>query len=671
MKKNLYLFAAKAAFVVAAMCMATNVLKAQNTFPSSGSAGIGVTDFSNTIPGFQRMLGLARGSAGVYGITFSDPGNGWTISLATEGSERLSVKDNGNVGIGTTSPYTKLDVTGNIYTALHRNTNLHDVTERGTYYIGSKSGNSDDGFAGMKTTVEAGAGGCGNGARISFQTWGCSISASRDVMTIDQRGNVGIGTTSPATKLEINNGSTNGAIKIVDGTQGQGKVLTSDANGVGTWVTPTPSAQVNMENSYIGIDAQANPRLALLKKSGCGPTIATDGSNDIIFAKLNTTITQANVSTGALFELIRIKNNGNVGIGTNSPSAKLDIYGNIKIMDGTQGAGKVLTSNADGVATWQTLASTLFPYNAQSTTYTLYPPATAPQNRGSDLMILAGPAAFSGSIAQWGGDLRLTGGDGYSYGYDRGGVVYIYGGHTHGPSGRITNNTMANVILAHDGTNSSGKVGIGTNSPNSMLDIGSDNATSTQNLLDVHGSAHFNNDLATTDATMTHVTINTDTVVNGCALTVAGPTYIGDWRDIETGKIKPDNLGAYYLWVKGGVVSEDYVVAPQADWRDYVFAPEYKLPALSEVESFIKTNRHLEGVPSESDVKQSGYNVASLSKVFLEKIEHLYLYSIAQEKKVNSLQEINTNLKKENERQQQLLSGLEQRIAALEKSQGK
>ncbi|WP_435522262.1 hypothetical protein [Chryseobacterium indoltheticum] len=52
-------------------------------------------------------------------------------------------------------------------------------------------------------------------------------------------GNIGIGTTNPTARLEVNNGTTNGAIKIVDGTEGAGKVLTSDVNGVGTWQTPT------------------------------------------------------------------------------------------------------------------------------------------------------------------------------------------------------------------------------------------------------------------------------------------------------------------------------------------------------------------------------------------------------------------------------------------------
>jgi uncharacterized protein (TIGR02145 family) len=44
---------------------------------------------------------------------------------------------------------------------------------------------------------------------------------------------------------------------------------------------------------------------------------------------------------------------GFVGIGNTNPTAKLDITGNLKIFDGTQAAGKVLTSDADGLASWQ------------------------------------------------------------------------------------------------------------------------------------------------------------------------------------------------------------------------------------------------------------------------------------------------------------------------------
>jgi microcystin-dependent protein len=50
-----------------------------------------------------------------------------------------------------------------------------------------------------------------------------------------------------------------------------------------------------------------------------------------------------------------IYDNGNVGIGTTSPEENLHVVGNLKIVDGNQGNGKVLTSNDDGVASWQNL----------------------------------------------------------------------------------------------------------------------------------------------------------------------------------------------------------------------------------------------------------------------------------------------------------------------------
>lgn len=45
--------------------------------------------------------------------------------------------------------------------------------------------------------------------------------------------------------------------------------------------------------------------------------------------------------------------NDNVGIGTTSPTAKLHVVGTVQIEDGTQAAGYVLTSDANGLASWQ------------------------------------------------------------------------------------------------------------------------------------------------------------------------------------------------------------------------------------------------------------------------------------------------------------------------------
>ena len=52
--------------------------------------------------------------------------------------------------------------------------------------------------------------------------------------------------------------------------------------------------------------------------------------------------------------LFRINSNGNVGIGTTGPGAKLEVAGQVKITGGTPGLNKVLTSDATGLASWAT-----------------------------------------------------------------------------------------------------------------------------------------------------------------------------------------------------------------------------------------------------------------------------------------------------------------------------
>jgi hypothetical protein len=57
-----------------------------------------------------------------------------------------------------------------------------------------------------------------------------------------------------------------------------------------------------------------------------------------------------------LKERMTIADNGKIGINNINPTARLDVAGNIKIADGTQGNGKVLTSDVDGNASWQSQA---------------------------------------------------------------------------------------------------------------------------------------------------------------------------------------------------------------------------------------------------------------------------------------------------------------------------
>ena len=55
------------------------------------------------------------------------------------------------------------------------------------------------------------------------------------------------------------------------------------------------------------------------------------------------------------------KNSGNVGIGTTTPGASLDVVGSFKLTNGTQGPGKVLTSDANGLTSWQSTSSLVGP----------------------------------------------------------------------------------------------------------------------------------------------------------------------------------------------------------------------------------------------------------------------------------------------------------------------
>ena len=71
----------------------------------------------------------------------------------------------------------------------------------------------------------------------------------------------------------------------------------------------------------------------------------------------NRLFTVGNGTFNSLKTAFVIQQDGNVGINQRKPSEKLDIAGSIKIVDGTQGAGKVLTSDANGKASWQTAAS--------------------------------------------------------------------------------------------------------------------------------------------------------------------------------------------------------------------------------------------------------------------------------------------------------------------------
>lgn len=117
---------------------------------------------------------------------------------------------------------------------------------------------------------------------------------------------------------------------------------------------------------------------------------------------------------------------------------------------------------------------------------------------------------------------------------------------------------------------------------------------------------------------------------------VTGTSYLCLNND-EVSNIPLSLKSKYGLFVKKGILSEDYSVAPIASWADFVFSPTYKLKPLSDVETFIKKNNHLPDVPSEEEVATEGYSQHDINKALLQKIEELTLYVIQQDKEIQQL----------------------------------
>lgn len=73
-----------------------------------------------------------------------------------------------------------------------------------------------------------------------------------------------------------------------------------------------------------------------------------------------------------------------------------------------------------------------------------------------------------------------------------------------------------------------------------------------------------------------------------------------------------------------------------ANWPDYVFDNNYELPKLNDIESFVKKNKHLPGIPSAAEVRSEGIDLGEMNEKLLKKIEELTLHLIEQNKTIES-----------------------------------
>ncbi|MBN9300163.1 MAG: hypothetical protein J0I41_24405 [Filimonas sp.] len=105
--------------------------------------------------------------------------------------------------------------------------------------------------------------------------------------------------------------------------------------------------------------------------------------------------------------------------------------------------------------------------------------------------------------------------------------------------------------------------------------------------------------------------------------------------------IGTEDTKAYKLAVNGTAIFTKVVVKNYSNWPDYVFDSSYQLPSLDSVFSFIQVNKHLPDIPSAATVEKDGHDLGEVQKQLLKKVEEMTLYMIAQEKRIQQLEEEN------------------------------
>lgn len=99
------------------------------------------------------------------------------------------------------------------------------------------------------------------------------------------------------------------------------------------------------------------------------------------------------------------------------------------------------------------------------------------------------------------------------------------------------------------------------------------------------------------------------------------------------------NASGYKLAVNGNAIFGKVTVKNPANWPDYVFASDYQLPSLHELDKFIRQHKHLPGTPTATEISDNGQDIAALQVIQQQKIEELTLYLIKLNKELEDQRE--------------------------------
>ena len=250
-------------------------------------------------------------------------------------AERMRITSTGDIGVGTNTPGTKLHVAGGIYSS----SVVESANNNGFRIVVSGPGDTraswtyDGGTTTTRITPIA-------NVRTSLGSNGVN-----DRLFLDLSGNVGVGTTTPGYKLDVQGGSINTSQNLCingDCKSAWSQIASQWANGSGS---------INYGGGSVGIGI-TSPLYKLDVNGG------TNGFRAKSSSALSTDTIATFENSSAIQVIVRA--NGNVGIGNTAPTEKLHVTGNFKVSGNIDVGGNINAKYQD-VAEWVESSQELLP----------------------------------------------------------------------------------------------------------------------------------------------------------------------------------------------------------------------------------------------------------------------------------------------------------------------